>query len=323
MRADRLLSILLLLQIHGRLTARELAQRLECSERTILRDMDALSAAGVPVVADRGAAGGWRLVGGYQTKLTGLTAAEVQALFVTVPARLLADLGLKDDADAALLKLQASLPPAGQRHAELARQRIWIDTRGWRDPGDAIAALPALLDAVWRDRRVRFVYDSALGEAGGRIADPLGLVAKGSAWYLIAQVDAVVKTYRVSRIREPLVLDEPSARPADFDLQRYWEQSTIEFRDKLPRYYATFLVQPSVLRWARYRGWRLEEETPEAGGVRLRLRFDAEEEALQFALSFGDSLEVVEPDDLRTATAQAAAAVAARYRTTSAARAAT
>src|SRR5579884_1941802 len=224
MRADRLLSILLLLQVHGRLTAGELAQRLECSERTILRDMDALSAAGIPVVADRGAGGGWRLINGYQTKLTGLTASEVQALFVTLPARLLSDLGLKDDAQAALLKLQASLPPETRRHAAFARERIWIDTRGWRDPGDSIAALPALLDALWRGRRIRFEYAGQCSTASERVADPLGLVAKGSAWYLVAEVEGAIRTYRVSRIHNPVALSDASAGPADFDLQRYWEE---------------------------------------------------------------------------------------------------
>lgn len=311
MRADRLLSILLLLQMHGRLTARDLAGRLEVSERTILRDMDALSAAGVPVVADRGATGGWRLMNGYQTKLTGLTPAEVQALFVTLPARLLTDLGLKHDAQAALLKLHASLPPETQRHADFARQRIWIDTRGWRDPADSIAALPVLLDALWRERRLRFLYAGEMGCSGERISDPLGLVAKGNAWYLIAQVNEAVKTYRVSRIQEPIVLDEAATRPTDFDLRQYWERSTAEFRGKLPRYYATFLVQPGVLRWARYRGWRLEEETPEGDLVRVRLRFDIEEEALQFALSFGPNLRVVDPPELREAVLRSAAAITA------------
>src|ERR1039458_3833628 len=152
MRADRLLSILLLLQVHRRVTARDLAKRLEVSERTILRDMDALSGAGVPVVAERGAGGGWSLLEGYQTKLTGLSAAEIQSLFLARPPRLMADLGLKHEADAAMIKLQASLPAGARQHADFARQRILVDTRGWRDPAESVGGLPGLLGGVWRAR---------------------------------------------------------------------------------------------------------------------------------------------------------------------------
>jgi predicted DNA-binding transcriptional regulator YafY len=313
MRADRLLSILLLLQVHRRVTARDLAKRLEVCERTILRDMDALSAAGVPVVAERGAGGGWSLVEGYQTKLTGLNAAEIQSLFLARPARLIADLGLTQEAEAALIKLQASLPAASRPQADFARQRILVDTRGWRDPAESVACLPVLLDALWRERRVRFVYSRLLGEPGERTADPLGLVAKGSAWYLIAAVDDGLRTYRVSRIKEAVILDQPASRPEAFDLSSYWENSAAEFREKLPRYYATFCATPAVMRWVRYRGWRLEKETVEGDALRIRLRFDAADEALQFALSFGGEIQVLEPDELRSRVLAAAQAIGQRY----------
>ena len=225
MRADRLLSILLLLQVHRRVTARELAKRLEVSERTVLRDMNALSGAGVPVMAERGAGGGWSLGEGYQTKLTGLSTAEIQSLFLARPPRLMADLGLKQESDAALIKLQASLPAGSRQHADFARQRILVDTRGWRDPAESVACLPVLLDALWRDRQVHFVYSRVLGEPGDRTAHPLGLVAKGSTWYLVARVDPLqddARTYRVSRIREAAILEQPADRPAAFDLAQYW-----------------------------------------------------------------------------------------------------
>src|SRR5579864_4303210 len=287
MRADRLLSILLLLQVHRRATARELAKRLEVSERTILRDMDALSGSGVPVVAERGVGGGWSLLEEYQTKLNGLSAAEIQSLFLARPARLMADLGLKQQAEAAFIKLQAALPAGSRHQAEFARQRILIDTSGWRDAAESIACLPVLLDALWRERQVRFSYRGLGCDMSERVGDPLGLVAKGSAWYLVAAVDSKPRTYRVSRISAAAVLEQPIARPAEFDLASYWERSAVEFREKLPRYFATFLVNPSAMPWVRYRGWRLEEETEEAGRVRVRLRFDVEEEAVQFALSMG------------------------------------
>ena len=313
MRADRLLSILLLLQIHRRVTARELSKRLEVSERTILRDMDALSGTGVPVMAERGAGGGWSLLDNYQTKLTGLSAAEIQSLFLARPPRLMADLGLKQEAEAALIKLQASLPAGARDEAEFARGRILVDSRGWRDSAESVVCLPVLLDALWRGRRVRFRYSRVLAEVSDRCGDPLGLVAKGSVWYLVASVDGEPRTYRVSRISEAQILEEPSTRPADFDLTVYWERSAAEFREMLPRYYATFLASPAVMRWVRYRGWRLEEEAPEGDRVRLRLRFDVEQEAVQFALSFGGDVEVLEPRELRTKVLAGALAIAARY----------
>jgi predicted DNA-binding transcriptional regulator YafY len=299
MRADRLLSILLVMQSHRRVTARELALRLEVSERTILRDMDALSGAGVPVVAGRGNGGGWSLLDNYQTKLTGLSPAEIQALFLSHPAQLVADLGLKRESEAALIKLQASLPASTREHAEVARRRILIDPRGWRDPAESVSCLPILLDAVWRGKQVRLVYARELCDAAERTGHPLGLVAKGSTWYLLAKVDGELRTYRVSRIREAAALEVNAEYPTDFDLAAHWERSADQFREKLPRYYATFLAQPAVMRWIRYRGWRLEEETPEGERVRVRLRFDIEEEAVQFALSFGGDVEAIEPPGLR------------------------
>jgi predicted DNA-binding transcriptional regulator YafY len=138
-------------------------------------------------------------------------------------------------------------------------------------------------------------------------------VDKGSTWYLVALSDGEEKTYRVSRIADVVALEEEAARPDDFDLASYWDRSAHEFRRQLPRYYATFLADPSILRWARYRGWRLEEETPEGGRVRIRLRFDVEEEARHFASSFGPEIEVVEPPALREAVIAAAREVVKRY----------
>jgi predicted DNA-binding transcriptional regulator YafY len=299
MRAQRLLSILMQLQVNRRVTAAKLAKKLEVSERTILRDMDALSGSGIPVIAERGAGGGWSLLEEYQTKLTGLSAEEIQSLFISRAPKLMADLGLTQTAEAAWTKLQAALPPSVRRQADFTRQRVLIDTRGWRSPAESASSLPALLDALWRDRRVRFVYESVLHETSERTVDPLGLVARGSSWYLIAIRDSESRTYRVSRIRDVAILPVPARRPRDFDLAAYWERSATEFREKLPQYRATFLARPSVMRWIRYRGWRLEEERPEGERVRVRLRFDAEEEALQFGVGFGADVEVVNPVELR------------------------
>ena len=312
MRADRLISIVLLLQVHGRLAARVLAERLEVSERTVLRDMDALAAAGVPVIADRGSAGGWRLIDGYQTKLTGLTTAEIQTLFFAQPRQLLDGLGLGKAAEAAWLKLRTALPAASQQQADRARRSILIDPRGWRE-SESVLTLPVLLDALWRGRRVRFLYESTQSGAGERILDPLGLVARGSVWYLVATKDDQPRTYRVSRIREATLDEQDSCSSDDFELAAYWETSTAQFREHLPRYYITCLVAPSVMRWVRYRGWRLEEEREEGDRIRIRLRFDAEEEGLQFALAFGADAEIIEPQELRSKVLEAARRTIERY----------
>src|SRR5919199_466250 len=171
MRADRLLSIMLLLQIYKRLTARELARRLEVSERTIHRDMEALSTAGVPVTALRGAGGGWALVDGYRTNLTGLNASEVQTLFAGLPERLLADLGLGRDADAAHVKLLAALPPSARGDAEYARRRVHVDVAGWNGADERVPHLHTIQEAVWRGRRLFFDYASDCAGAAERLVD--------------------------------------------------------------------------------------------------------------------------------------------------------
>lgn len=299
MRVQRLLSILMELQVRRRVTARDLAKKLEVSERTILRDMDALSGSSIPVYAQRGFRGGWSLLEEYQTKLTGLSPQEIESLFASRTTKFMADLGLKKTAEAAWTKVQAALPANVRRQAEFVRQRVLIDVRGWRSPAESISSLPVLLDALWHDRRVRFMYERVFGEASERVVDPLGLVARGSAWYLIANRESELRTYRVSRIRNLEILEAAAQRPTDFDLADYWERSLAEFREKLPQYRATFLAKPAVMRWIRYRGWRLEEERPEGALVRVRLRFDSEEEALQFSVSFGADVKVLEPMELR------------------------
>ena len=306
MRAQRLLSILMQLQVNRRMTARDLARKLEVSERTILRDMDALSSSGVPVVADRGAGGGWSLLAEYETKLTGLSPEEIQSLFISRAPKLAADLGLARASEDAWTKLQVALPPTSRRQADFMRQRVLIDPRGWRNPAESASSLPVLLDALWRERQVRFLYEAVLQETGERTVDPLGLVARGSTWYLIAIRDGELRTYRVSRMRQAETLDRPASRPADFDIATYWERSATEFREKLPQYRAVFLAKPTVMQWIRYRGWRLEEETPQGELVRVRLRFDAEAEVLQFALSFGADVELLEPAELRPRVRDAA-----------------
>ena len=316
MRADRLLSILLLLQINRRMTARELAHRLEVSERTIHRDMEALSTAGVPVTAERGAQGGWSLMDGYKTNLTGLAGAEVQALFVPGPARLLSDLNLGKASESALLKLLAALPEMFRRDAEYVRQRIHVDVTGWNRAEESVPCLHTVQEAIWQGRRLSIEYGQE-GCASERVVDPLGLVAKGIVWYLVAAAGGGVRSYRVSRVRGAVMLDEPSERPEGFDLAAHWEESSRRFRENFPRFYATLRAHPSVVNRMHFaRPFARVEEVGPADGEgwqRVRMRFQFPEEACEFALGFGARVEILEPAELRTRVVEMAEGVVAFY----------
>ena len=317
MRADRLLSIMLLLQVQQRVTSRELARRLEVSERTIHRDMDALGAAGIPIYAERGAGGGWALSEGYQTNLTGLNEAEIQALFLATPPQLLADLGLHQAADAALIKLMAALPTISRRDAEFARQRIHVDGAGWLRAREDVPFLPTIQEALWQDRKLNLTYQRGDDCIVERLVDPLGLVAKGSIWYLVAAVDGAMRTYRVARVRAAAVTDQPCERPADFDLAAHWEQSSIEFRANLPRYPATLRADPVVLPMlhapGRYARVEHVDEPDADGWLRVDMLFEEEYTACEYVLSFGPRIEVLEPQFLRDLVRHAATGIVALY----------
>jgi predicted DNA-binding transcriptional regulator YafY len=317
MRADRLLSILLLLQVHRRQTTRALAQRLEVSERTIHRDMDALSAAGVPVVADRGAQGGWRLLEAYQTDLTGLTGAEAQALAVPLPDRLLADLGLSQDARAATTKLLAALPSAHREGAAFFRERLLVDTSTWREPGETIAAFGTLQEAVWRARRLAVSYQRGDGTQVERELEPLGLVAKGANWYLVARCDGELRSYRASRFLSATLLDVPFERPKDFDLRAFWADSTSDFVATLPQFRLEGRCAPDLLPRLRWAGKfsKLEQQGPPEpdGWSRVTVRVQTPEEAVEYALGFGPRFEVLAPSDIRRRVAEEAQRTASFY----------
>lgn len=304
MRADRLVSILLLLQTHGRMTERQLAKRLDISQRTVHRDMEALGTAGVPVVADRGAQGGWSLMPGYRASISALNEAEVRALFVGMPGLLLDDLRLHRASDDAALKVLSVLPDVTRRAAERARERIHIDLAGWKQSRDPVPFLPIVQEAVWSDRKLRFTYGDHPGE---RIADPLGLVAKGSVWYVVARVQENVRTYRISRIHAAAALDETFVRPIDFNLAAYWDTSAAAFKDKLPRYEA--VVRATDTRWLsmfmRYGAIDAVE------GDIVRMHFDSEGAAVATLLAA--DAEVIEPAALREAIVAAAKSTIERY----------
>lgn len=304
MRADRLVAIVLLLQKHRQLTARDLSQHLEVSQRTILRDMEALSTAGIPVVAERGQSGGWRLMENYRTTLTGLNEGEVQALFVNPPAKYLSDLGFERSSTSAALKLLAALPLTMQTIAERIQERVFIDESGWNRQEEVVPYLKQLQQAIWQERTVFLTYRRGDETTIERTVHPLGLVVKGSVWYLVAVVpQGDVRTFRVSRITSALINDELFERPLDFDLARFWKSSSAAFQQKLSGYVMKARVSKTVLPWVRYGGRfakvEIATEPDLDGWTTIEVRFDVEEGALQYALGFGAGLEVIEPVTLR------------------------
>lgn len=319
MRADRLLSALLLLQAHGRLTGRELARRLEVSGRTVHRDMEALSAAGVPVFALRGTRGGWQLDQDWRTHVPGLDEAELRALLMAQP-RMIGDTRLAGAAERAIGKLVASLPVTLRQQVASIRQRLYVDTTGWRGASENLVMLPIVQEAVSHDRKLKIQYQRPGSDPVERVVDPLGLVAKGSTWYLVSRTTEGYRTYRVSRIVQATLLDQPSERPPGFDLAAYWKSSSERFSEALPRYDALVRAEPRTAGWVQMSRppWsvRIDDAFPPdaEGWVTLRLRFDSEEEACSVILGLGPRVDVIEPANLRDRLTAEAVSVVERAR---------
>ncbi|HYZ01969.1 MAG TPA: WYL domain-containing protein [Candidatus Binatia bacterium] len=318
MRGDRLLSILLQLQAGGRLTAKELADRLEVSERTIHRDVEALSGAGVPVYAERGRGGGIALLDDYRTDLTGLTSDEARALFSFGGPQVAGQLGLGSDLEAALRKLLAALPTAQRMGAQRARERLLVDASPWLRSADGTNLAP-LQDAVWGDRRLRIRYRRGEGTPVERMIDPLGLVAKAGTWYVLAETEGQTRVYRVSRIEEVSETGETFTRPPGFDLAGAWAAAQADFEARAPGYPTIVRVAPDhvglVLRVA---GGRLQEPATRLpagrdGWPRFELLFPAMGAARAVLLSCGPAVEVLAPKELRVELAAMARAVLLLY----------
>lgn len=323
MRSVRLLSILLLLQVHGRLSAGDLAGRLEVSERTIHRDVEALSAAGVPVYAERGRHGGIALLPGFRTDVSGLTASEASALFVFAGRGTLADLGLEADLRSALRKLLSVLPRPHRPEAERAAGRVVVDPRAWMRARDELPHLATVQEAVWRDRRLRIGYRRpGSAEAVERVLDPYGLVAKAGTWYLVGADAGEPRLYRVSRIEAAEVTGEAADRPANLDLEALWEALRGRVEERGPGIEVEVRVRQERLELLlRVVASQVLEPPPRPaapgeegdGWTRLPLRYPSAGAALASLLGFGADVEVLEPAALRGDMLEAARAVVATY----------
>ena len=319
MRASRLVSLLLLLQARGRVTASELATELEVSVRTIYRDLEALSAAGVPVYAEAGRNGGAQLVDGYRTRLTGLTRKEAEALFTAGVPGPVGDLGLGTVLGAAQLKLLAALPKDLADRAVGARHRFHYDSPGWFKTSRNEPHLATITAAVWDDRRVEMQYRHPGSEAAAtRVVDPLGLVNKAGVWYLVARRDGELRTYRVSRVTTATVLDEHFLRDDNFDLGDYWSTSVSNYEQQTPPVGVVVCATEAglgELRWImRYYGRALKETHPhDDGRTRCELAFESLDDAYTDIVRLGAEVEVLEPLDLRARVATTARAMTSLY----------
>jgi predicted DNA-binding transcriptional regulator YafY len=322
MRASRLVQLLLLLQTTGKMTASRLATELEVSVRTIYRDIEALSGAGVPIYAEAGPGGGVRLVDGYRTRLTGLTAEEAEALALSGLPGAASELGLGTVLAAAQLKVDAALPPELRSRAVRMRERFHLDAPGWFAREEAVPHLAVLSRAVWEEQRVEIRYKKWDGEVK-RLLDPLGLVLKAGVWYLVALSGRTrsVRTFRVSRVLAVRDLDEPAQRPEGFDLATQWGASSEAFVESWPKLEVHARVQARVL-WAlrhaldpggAQRAIDGASSPDEHGWVDVTLGYESVEMAVHELLRFGGELEVLDPPEARDLMATTAAAVIERY----------
>ncbi len=306
MRADRLLSILMLLQTRGRMSAQALAKELEVSERTIYRDIDALSAAGVPVYGEAGREGGYALLDSYRTNLTGLTEGEVRALFMLQIPSPLAELGVSRELKAAFLKLSAALPRDRHRDEEWVRQRFYLDSSPWHQGEEAVPHLQTVHQAVWHDRKLQITYRPLPMAQIELLVAPYAMVAKAGVWHLVCAANDRLRVYHVSEFLDARILDETFTRLADFDLAAFWENWCAAREKSYSDFRVVVRVAPNFIpALPFYLGDSLREKVAQAGPpdaegwIKLELAFESLEAARDRLLDFGRGVQVLEPWALR------------------------
>jgi predicted DNA-binding transcriptional regulator YafY len=316
MRASRLLTILILLQVRGRMSAESLARELEVSVRTIYRDVDQLGAAGVPVFAERGRVGGFALLSGFRTNLTGLTANEADAVTLIGSAQAAADLGLGTAAESARLKILASLPAGKGKTTNRVAARFHLDPAPWYSRHSPPSALRALAEAVWSDQQVQLTYESWKGLVR-RTVSPLGLVMKAGSWYLAGAVGGSTRIYKVAGISALEILDAAAERPRGFDLAKFWATATREFEKSLRSETARVRLSPRGVRLLREVSSSAadavaeQHPTPPADAwIEARIPIERQPMALSEAMRIGSEMEVLEPAALRAAVAAEARKIA-------------
>ena len=317
MRANRLLSILATLQVHGRVTAHELAERFEVSRRTIYRDVDELSASGVPIYADRGPGGGFQLLEGYRTRLTGLSSSEAEALMLVGLSGPAAELGMAEQAASVRLKLLAALPAESTGAALRVGERFHLDPLDWYRRAQTPGFLDIVSKAVWQARRLSVEYET-WSSVVHRTLDPLGLVLKAGAWYLVARSSKGIRTYRVDKLRDALIFEQSFERPRRFDLARHWADEVTRFEASLRRRTATLRVAATALSRIESLGSDISEAVhaalPDVDGSRTaQVPIESIDHAAGLLLGFADEIEAIAPAALGRRIAERAARVVALY----------
>jgi predicted DNA-binding transcriptional regulator YafY len=319
MRASRLVTLLLLLQTRGRLTAAELARELEVSERTVHRDVEALSEAGVPIYAERGPHGGVQLVEGYRTRLTGMTADEAEAVFLSGLPGPAAELGLGTVVTAARLKVLAALPGELRARASRLVERFFLDAAGWFRGAEPVPHLSTMAEAVWESRRVTIAYQRG-DRRVERTLEPMGLVLKAGTWYVVAASEGQMRTYRVSRVADAALSEERFERPNGFDLAAFWAESSAAYEREVPRIELRIRLAPHRVRdladWvgsAAVADAEVLDEPDRDGWTRLRLLVDWPEDAAGRLLGLGGDLEVLDPPAVRAQLVNLASGAVARH----------
>jgi predicted DNA-binding transcriptional regulator YafY len=319
-RASRLVSLLLLLQTKGRMTAQALADELEVSVRTIYRDVESLHAAGVPLYGDAGPSGGYQLLDGYRTRLTGLTEQEAESLFLAGLPGAAADLGLGDAVSAAQLKLMAALPSSMRDRASRMAERFHLDAPAWYYDPERVPLLEQVADAVWRERLIEVGYRRwQAPEDVTKVLRPLGLVLKAGRWYLVAQGASRISTYRVTQIQSVTVLDESFERPAGFDLAAHWTASLEDFQAR--QYTGQAVIRLSPRGWESFSSnvlpivARAAEESAVDDGewTRATIPIESIGHATGMLLRLGGDVEVLAPQELREHVTAAVRRLASIY----------
>ncbi|WP_411339309.1 WYL domain-containing protein [Sphingopyxis sp. J-6] len=319
MRASRLLSILILLQLRGRLTAAELAAEFEVAERTIYRDIDALSAAGIPVYGDRGPGGGFQLLDGYRTRLTGLSADEAEAMMMIGLPGPASELGIGAATSAAQNKLIAALPGGGGAIADRMASRFHIDTVDWYRSGEDLPFLPMIARAVLDERMLSMRYEGWNG-ARDWMVEPLGLVLKAGIWYLAAQGGGKIRAFRIANIAAPTVIDTAVRRPAGFHLATWWQTEQARFEAELFATRATIRASASGCQRLAALSPRGAEAVaggsePDANGWRnMTMQVEDSDHGAREMLALGAEVEVVAPESFRRCIGTLAEAIALRHR---------
>jgi predicted DNA-binding transcriptional regulator YafY len=323
MRADRLLSMISLLQIHGRMTAQQLSHELEVSERTIYRDVTALSTAGIPIYTEGGHGGGISPIEDYQTDLTRLNPDEVQALSMLDIPELLMRLGMGQKLKAILLKLSAAVPASLRERQIPARQLIHLDAAWWFQPEDPTPCLETINQAVWQDHLLQTTTQGDFGALSEHTIAPYGLVAKASIWYLVYEREGHLRARRVSRIVSAIMLEQSFLRPPDFNLAEFWQQWCADFENSRPRYEVQALVSPTladrlphILQNKQPDLLNMPPKLGKEGWRLMTLTFESFEVARTRLLGFGGAVEVLEPLALRYSLVDYAKQIVGKYEMT-------